>query len=211
MYESPFDDTHVAVEILLDRLRVRILENWVLLAALEERDLFIDQLEAQIRFLEGELRRRKFDTERARSSARIVKRLIKSATVVAAVTTAFGTIAMAVENANPRPLTELHSEDTNEIIKACNRVLGASVDKSEASRSNDDGRTSNESVEQSHQRAAQLRQDADDYVDRKLAAFEVILDRTMQQVVKGRQRLSAPPMTPGFRKRTSGRPKGLDV
>ncbi len=37
--------------------------------------------------------------------------------------------------------------------------------------------------------AAQLRNEAEDYVDRKLAAFEVVLDRTMQTVQKGRERL----------------------
>ena len=34
-----------------------------------------------------------------------------------------------------------------------------------------------------------MRHEAEDYVDRKLAAFEVVLDRTMQQVQKGRERL----------------------
>ena len=34
-----------------------------------------------------------------------------------------------------------------------------------------------------------MRHEAEDYVDRKLAAFEVVLDRTMQQVHKGRERL----------------------
>ena len=35
-----------------------------------------------------------------------------------------------------------------------------------------------------------MRLEAEDYVDRKLASFEVVLDRTMQQVAKGRERLS---------------------
>ena len=34
-----------------------------------------------------------------------------------------------------------------------------------------------------------IRHEAEDYVDRKLAAFEVVLDRTMQTVQKGRERL----------------------
>ena len=38
-------------------------------------------------------------------------------------------------------------------------------------------------------RPRQIRHEAEDYVDRKLAAFEVVLDRTMQQVQKGRERL----------------------
>ena len=39
--------------------------------------------------------------------------------------------------------------------------------------------------------AGALRHEAEDYVDRKLAAFEVVLDRTMQTVQKGRERLQA--------------------
>ena len=38
--------------------------------------------------------------------------------------------------------------------------------------------------------ARKVRLEAEDYVDRKLAGFEVVLDRTMQQVAKGRERLS---------------------
>jgi len=44
-------------------------------------------------------------------------------------------------------------------------------------------------VEQAERHAAQIRNEAEDYVDRKLAAFEVVLDRTLQQVHKGRERL----------------------
>ncbi len=44
-------------------------------------------------------------------------------------------------------------------------------------------------VEDAERQAAAMRHEAEDYVDRKLAAFEVVLDRTMQQVQKGRERL----------------------
>lgn len=37
--------------------------------------------------------------------------------------------------------------------------------------------------------ARQLRHEAEDYVDQKLAAFEIVLERTMQAVQKGRERL----------------------
>ena len=46
-----------------------------------------------------------------------------------------------------------------------------------------------EIVEHADRQAAAIRHEAEDYVDRKLAAFEVVLDRTMQQVQKGRERL----------------------
>ena len=51
-------------------------------------------------------------------------------------------------------------------------------------------RAAEDTVDQAGRLAAQMRLEAEDYVDRKLAAFEVVLDRTMQQVVKGRERLS---------------------
>jgi hypothetical protein len=57
-----------------------------------------------------------------------------------------------------------------------------------------------EVVREAHLKAEQIREDAErdaaarrheaeDYIDRKLASFEVILDRTMQAVQKGRERL----------------------
>ena len=50
-------------------------------------------------------------------------------------------------------------------------------------------RTAEEIIEDAERQAAAMRHEAEDYVDRKLAAFEVVLDRTMQQVEKGRERL----------------------
>ncbi|HLI15611.1 MAG TPA: hypothetical protein VKV23_06125 [Acidimicrobiales bacterium] len=38
--------------------------------------------------------------------------------------------------------------------------------------------------------ARRIRREADDYVDRKLAAFEIVLDRTMRAVRAGRERLA---------------------
>jgi F0F1-type ATP synthase membrane subunit b/b' len=50
-------------------------------------------------------------------------------------------------------------------------------------------RTAEEIIEDAERTAGQMRNEAEDYVDRKLAAFEVVLDRTMQAVQKGRERL----------------------
>ena len=50
-------------------------------------------------------------------------------------------------------------------------------------------RASEQILEDADRQAATIRHEAEDYVDRKLAAFEVVLDRTMQQVQKGRERL----------------------
>jgi F0F1-type ATP synthase membrane subunit b/b' len=51
-------------------------------------------------------------------------------------------------------------------------------------------RAAEDTIDQAGRLAAQMRLEAEDYVDRKLAAFEVVLDRTIQQVAKGRERLS---------------------
>jgi cell division septum initiation protein DivIVA len=50
-------------------------------------------------------------------------------------------------------------------------------------------RTAEQIVEDAERQAAAMRHEAEDYVDRKLAAFEVVLDRTMQTVQRGREQL----------------------
>jgi F0F1-type ATP synthase membrane subunit b/b' len=44
-------------------------------------------------------------------------------------------------------------------------------------------------VDDAESAARALRHEAEDYVDQRLASFEVVLERTMQAVQKGRQRL----------------------
>ena len=60
--------------------------------------------------------------------------------------------------------------ERTEVVREARRVGQTVVDDAEAS-------------------ARQLRHEAEDYVDQKLAAFEVVLERTMQAVGKGRERL----------------------
>jgi len=48
-------------------------------------------------------------------------------------------------------------------------------------------------VEDAQAEARKIRHEADDYVDRKLAAFEIVLDKTMRTVQAGRQRLTVVP------------------
>jgi len=57
-------------------------------------------------------------------------------------------------------------------------------------------RVAEDIVDQAERQAASLRHEAEDYVDRKLAGFEVVLDRTMQAVQKGRERLQVHAPTP---------------
>jgi hypothetical protein len=41
--------------------------------------------------------------------------------------------------------------------------------------------------------ARRIRHEAEDYVDRKLASFEIVLDRTIRTVQAGRERLAGVP------------------
>ena len=49
-------------------------------------------------------------------------------------------------------------------------------------------------IEEARDEARRLRLEAEDYCDQKLAAFEVVLDRTIKTVAAGREKLSITPM-----------------
>jgi vacuolar-type H+-ATPase subunit H len=51
-------------------------------------------------------------------------------------------------------------------------------------------------VEDAEAESRRLRHEAEDYVDQKLAGFEIVLDRTMKTVRGGRERLAAVPADP---------------
>jgi hypothetical protein len=51
-------------------------------------------------------------------------------------------------------------------------------------------------VEDGRDEARRLRLEAEDYCDQKLAAFEVVLDRTIKTVAAGREKLSVTPAPP---------------
>jgi len=44
-------------------------------------------------------------------------------------------------------------------------------------------------VDDAEAQARAIKHEAEDYIDQKLASFEVVLDRTMQAVQRGRERL----------------------
>jgi hypothetical protein len=52
-------------------------------------------------------------------------------------------------------------------------------------------------VEDAEAEARRLRHEADDYIDQKLAGFEIVLDRTMTTVRNGRERLASVPADTG--------------
>jgi cell division septum initiation protein DivIVA len=90
---------------------------------------------------------------------------------------------------------ERAEHEANRLLEAARVRAERMVEKNELVR--EARRTSEEILEDAQRQAAAIRHEAEDYVDRKLAAFEVVLDRTMQTVQKGRERLQvhapAPP------------------
>jgi F0F1-type ATP synthase membrane subunit b/b' len=84
-------------------------------------------------------------------------------------------------------VVERAGREAERIIEAARVRAERMVEKTEVVR--EARRTAEAIVEHGDRQAAQIRHEAEDYVDRKLAAFEVVLDRTMQQVQKGRERL----------------------
>ena len=82
---------------------------------------------------------------------------------------------------------ERAQHEASRLVEAARVRAERMVEKNELVR--EARRTSEEILEDAERQAAAIRHEAEDYVDRKLAAFEVVLDRTMQQVQKGRERL----------------------
>lgn len=77
--------------------------------------------------------------------------------------------------------------EAEEIIEAGRQQAERMVERTEVVRS---ARRSAGKVEQdAEDRARAMRLETEDYIDQKLAGFEVVLDRTMAAVQKGRERL----------------------
>jgi cell division septum initiation protein DivIVA len=56
--------------------------------------------------------------------------------------------------------------------------------------------TATRTVEEAREEARRLRHEAEDYCDQKLAAFEIVLERTMKTVQSGREKLALTPHAP---------------
>jgi cell division septum initiation protein DivIVA len=56
--------------------------------------------------------------------------------------------------------------------------------------------TARRTVDEAREESRRLRHEAEDYCDQKLAAFEIVLERTMKTVHAGRERLSVAPLVP---------------
>ena len=55
-------------------------------------------------------------------------------------------------------------------------------------------RVANRTLEEANDEARKLKHEAEDYVDQKLASFEIVLERIMKTVVGGRQKLRVAPL-----------------
>jgi cell division septum initiation protein DivIVA len=84
-------------------------------------------------------------------------------------------------------VVERAANEANRLLEAARVRAERMVEKNELIR--EARRTGEQIIEDAERQAASIRHEAEDYVDRKLAAFEVVLDRTMQTVQKGRERL----------------------
>jgi cell division septum initiation protein DivIVA len=84
-------------------------------------------------------------------------------------------------------VVERAANEAGRLVEAARVRAERMVEKNELVR--EARRTSEQIIEDAERQAASIRHEAEDYVDRKLAAFEVVLDRTMQTVQKGRERL----------------------
>jgi hypothetical protein len=51
-------------------------------------------------------------------------------------------------------------------------------------------------IDEGRERAAKLRVEAEDYIDQKLAAFEILLSKTLGTVSRGREQLRGEPISP---------------
>jgi hypothetical protein len=52
----------------------------------------------------------------------------------------------------------------------------------------------NRTLEEANDEARKLKHEAEDYVDQKLASFEIVLERIMKTVVGGREKLRVAPL-----------------
>jgi cell division septum initiation protein DivIVA len=82
--------------------------------------------------------------------------------------------------------------EADEILEAARVRSERMVQRTEIVRSAQ--HLSQKTVEQAREDASRLRHEAEDYCDQKLAAFEIVLERTMKTVQAGRDKLRVTPL-----------------
>src|SRR6476660_8428316 len=86
--------------------------------------------------------------------------------------------------------------DAEDIVEAARVQAERMVERTEVAR--EARRVAQHVVSHAEADSRRLRHEAEDYIDQKLASFEVVLERTMQTVQRGREQLQAvvDPMPP---------------
>jgi cell division septum initiation protein DivIVA len=79
--------------------------------------------------------------------------------------------------------------DAEDIVEEARVQAERMVERTEVAR--EARRVAQQVVAHAEADSRRIRHEAEDYIDQKLAAFEVVLDRTMQAVVRGREQLQA--------------------
>ena len=99
-------------------------------------------------------------------------------------------------NSERDQVVERGRKEGDEIIAAAQRRAAALVNKTEVVR--EAQRRADTIIHDADDWARHRRHEADDYVDQKLAAFEIVLDRTMTAVRRGRDKLELHVGTPAL-------------
>jgi vacuolar-type H+-ATPase subunit H len=84
--------------------------------------------------------------------------------------------------------------EADEILEAARTRAERMVQRTEIVR--EAQHTAKRSVDTAREDARRLRHEAEDYCDQKLAAFEIVLERTIKTVQAGREKLSVTPLPP---------------
>jgi F0F1-type ATP synthase membrane subunit b/b' len=79
--------------------------------------------------------------------------------------------------------------DAEDIVEEARVHAARMVERTEVAR--EARRVAQQVVAHAEADSRRLRHEAEDYIDQKLAAFEVVLERTMQTVLRGREQLQA--------------------
>ena len=86
-------------------------------------------------------------------------------------------------------------QDAEDILNAARERAERMVQRTEIAR--EAARVARRTVDTANDESRRLRMEAEDYCDQKLAAFEIVLERTMKAVQAGRERLRLSPVTTG--------------
>jgi hypothetical protein len=106
---------------------------------------------------------------------------------------------------------EKRQREGDDILEAARVRAEQMVQRTEIAR--EAAHTARKTIEDAREEARRLRHEAEDYCDQKLAAFEIVLERTTKTVQAGREKLSfiPPPPVEGPDTRVAGIDAGDDT